>query len=60
MTPPGRGKKVIAIDPGYRTGCMVAVLDETGKLKAYTTVYPTEPKKDVAGTEATLKKIVEK
>lgn len=60
MTPPVRGKKVIAIDPGYRTGCKVAVLDETGKLKAYTTVYPTEPKKDVAGTEATLKKIVEK
>ena len=60
MTPPVRGKKVIAIDPGYRTGCKVAVLDETGKLKAYTTVYPTEPKKDVVGTEATLKKIVEK
>lgn len=60
MTPPVRGKKVIAIDPGYRAGCKVAVLDETGKLKAYTTVYPTEPKKDVAGTEATLKKIVEK
>ena len=60
MTPPVRGKKVIAIDPGYRTGCKVAVLDETGKLKACTTVYPTEPKKDVAGTEATLKKIVEK
>ena len=35
MTPPVRGKKVIAIDPGYRTGCKVAVLDETGKLKAY-------------------------
>lgn len=60
MTPPVRGKKVIAIDPGYRTGCKVAVIDEIGKLKAYTTVYPTEPKKDVAGTEATLKKIVEK
>ena len=60
MTPPVRGKKVIAIDPGYRTGCKVAVLDETGKLKAYTTVYPTEPKNDVAGTEATLKKIVDK
>lgn len=60
MTPPVKGKKVIAIDPGYRTGCKVAVLDETGKLKAYTTIYPTEPKNDIAGTEATLKKIVEK
>ena len=60
MAPPVRGKKVIAIDPGYRTGCKVAVLDETGKLKAYTTIYPTEPKKDIAGAQATLKKIVDK
>lgn len=60
MASPVKGKKVIAIDPGYRTGCKVAVLDETGKLKAYTTVYPTEPKKDIAGTEAVLKKLVEK
>ena len=60
MTPPVRGKKVIAIDPGYRTGCKVAVLDETGKLKAYTTIYPTEPKNDIAGTEAVLKKIIDK
>ena len=60
MAPPVRGKKVIAIDPGYRTGCKVAVLDETGKLKAYTTIYPTEPKKDITGAQATLKKIVDK
>lgn len=60
MTPPVKGKRVIAIDPGYRTGCKVAVLDETGKLKAYTTIYPTEPKNDIKGTEAVLKKIIEK
>lgn len=60
MTPPVKGKGVIAIDPGYRTGCKVAVLDETGKLKAYTTIYPTEPKNDIKGTEAVLKKIIEK
>ena len=60
MAPPVRGKKVTAIDPGYRTGCKVAVLDETGRLKAFTTVYPTEPKKDVAGTERVLTKIIEK
>ena len=60
MAPPVRGKKIIAIDPGYRTGCKVAVLDETGKLKAYTTIYPTEPKKDIAGAQTTLKKIVDK
>ena len=58
MVPPVKGKKIISIDPGYRTGCKVAVLDETGKLKAYTTIYPTEPKNDVAGTERTLEKII--
>ncbi len=60
MAPPVKGKKVLSIDPGYRTGCKVAVLEETGKLRAYTTIYPTEPKNDIAGTEAVLKKMVEK
>ena len=60
MVPPVKGARVIAIDPGYRTGCKVAVIDETGKLKAYTTVYPTEPKKEIAKTRATLKKLVTK
>jgi len=60
MVPPVKCKKVISIDPGYRTGCKVAVLDETGKLKAYATIYPTQPKNDVAGAEAALKKMVEK
>lgn len=60
MVPPVRGKRIISIDPGFRTGCKVAVIDETGKLLAYTTIYPTEPKCDIAGTERTLKKIIEK
>lgn len=60
MVPPVRGKRIISIDPGFRTGCKVAVIDETGKLIAYTTIYPTEPKCDVAGTERTLKKIIDK
>ena len=60
MAPPVRGKKVISIDPGYRTGCKVAVLSATGKLLAYTTIYPTQPKNDVAGTERVLKKIIDK
>lgn len=60
MAPPVRGKKVISIDPGYRTGCKIAVLSATGKLLAYTTIYPTQPKNDVAGTERVLKKIIDK
>ncbi|MDR1136648.1 MAG: RNA-binding transcriptional accessory protein [Clostridiales Family XIII bacterium] len=60
MAPPVKGMRVIAIDPGFRTGCKVAVLSETGKLRAYTTIYPTEPKRDIAGSEATLKKLADK
>ena len=59
MVPPVKGVRVISIDPGYRTGCKVAVLDETGKLLSYTTIYPTPPKKDIPGTEKTLKKLVD-
>ncbi len=60
MVPPVKGARIISIDPGYRTGCKVAVLNETGKLLAYTTVYPTEPKKDIKGTEAVFKKLIDK
>jgi uncharacterized protein len=60
MVPPVKNARIISIDPGYRTGCKVAVLNEIGKLMAYTTIYPTEPKNDVAGTEKTLLKIIEK
>lgn len=60
MTPPVKGARVIAIDPGFRTGCKVAMLDETGKLLAYTTIYPTEPKKDIQGSRKTLKSLVDK
>lgn len=60
MVPPVKGARIISIDPGYRTGCKVAVLNETGKLMAYTTVYPTEPKKDIKGTEAVLSKLADK
>lgn len=60
MMPPVRNARVISIDPGYRTGCKVAVLNETGKLLAYTTVYPTQPKNDIEGTEKTLMRLIEK
>lgn len=60
MVPPVKGARIISIDPGYRTGCKVAVLNETGKLLAYTTIYPTQPKNDILGAEATLKKLIDK
>lgn len=60
MVPPVKGKRIISIDPGYRTGCKVAILNETGKLLARTTIYPTEPKNDIEGTERILAKAIEK
>lgn len=51
---PVRGARIIALDPGYRTGCKVAVLDEFGKLLDYAIVYPTPPRSDVAGTKRKL------
>ena len=55
---PVRGARVIALDPGFRTGCKVAVLDEFGKLLDYATVYPTPPRSDVAGTKRKLAELI--
>ena len=57
---PIKGKTVMGFDPAYRTGCKIAVIDETGKVLDYTTVYPTEPQNDVAGAEKELLKLIEK
>ena len=57
---PVRGARIIALDPGYRTGCKVAVLDETGKLLDHGVVYPTKPRHDVAGTKRELARLVQK
>jgi len=53
MAPPLGGKRVLAIDPGYRTGCKVVVLDALGTLKDNTTIFPTQGKR--AGEEAAQK-----
>lgn len=58
MQRPVRGARVVALDPGYRTGCKVAVLDEFGKLLEHTVVYPTPPRNDVAGAKRTLAALV--
>lgn len=50
----------MGFDPAYRTGCKIAVIDETGKLLATTTVYPTEPQNDVNGAKKELKTLIEK
>lgn len=60
MQPPLRDKRVLAIDPGFRTGCKLAVMDETGKLLDYKTIYPTEPKNDVEGSIKTMSALIKK
>jgi uncharacterized protein len=55
MAPPLKGKVVLGIDPGLRTGSKLAVVDPTGKLLAHATIYPHPPRQDVAGaTQAVL------
>lgn len=54
------GLTVIGFDPAYRTGCKIAVIDETGKLLDTTTIYPTEPQNDVEGAKKTLINLIAK
>jgi uncharacterized protein len=58
LQPPIRAKTVIGVDPGYRTGCKVALVDATGKFLGGTTIYPHEPKKQWAEAKAVLVKLI--
>lgn len=60
LAAPLKGLTVMGFDPAYRTGCKIAVIDETGKLLATTTVYPTEPQNDIEGAKKELKGLIEK
>ncbi|MEE3809849.1 Tex family protein [Lysinibacillus fusiformis] len=60
LQPPMKGKYVLGVDPAYRTGCKLAVVDETGKMLEVTAIYPHPPKPDVAKAKATVKGILEK
>ena len=51
---------VMGFDPAYRTGCKIAVIDDTGKLLATTTVYPTEPQNDTEGAKKKLLELIDK
>ncbi|MGV2622568.1 Tex family protein [Halobacillus sp. ACCC02827] len=51
LQPPLKGKVVLGIDPAFRTGCKLAVVDETGKVLDIGVIYPTAPRNDTAGAE---------
>ena len=57
---PIKNLTVIGFDPAYRTGCKIAVIDETGKVLDTTTIYPTEPQNDVENSAKTLLNLINK
>ena len=60
LAPPAGMLSVLAIDPGIRTGCKVAVVDETGKFLDSSVIYPIEPRQDLAGAVKTLSTLIER
>lgn len=60
LQPPVKGHVVMGLDPAYRTGCKIAVIDETGKVLDTTVVYPTPPQNKVEESKKVLKHLIEK
>lgn len=60
MQPPVKGKTVIGLDPGYRTGCKVAVVDDTGKVLDTAVIYPTHSEKKIQESKQKLIELVNK
>ena len=59
LASPLRGRNVLAIDPGYRTGCKVVALDSNGDLLADDVIYPNEPKRDTVAAMRTLMRLID-
>lgn len=60
MQPPFQHKVIMGIDPAFRTGCKVAVVDETGKYFEGTTIYPTPPRNQVEQSEKVIASLIDK
>jgi len=60
LVPPIRNRRVMGWDPGFRTGCKLACVSETGELLETVAVYPTAPKNDLAGATAKVLQLLEK
>lgn len=54
LQPPLKGKVVLGVDPAFRTGCKLAVVDDTGKLQEVSAIYPHAPKMDVQGSTKSI------
>ncbi|WP_284643879.1 Tex family protein [Paenibacillus silviterrae] len=60
LQPPVKGKVVLGVDPAYRTGCKLAVVDDTGKMLEIAVTYPTPPNNKVAEAKAKFRQLIEK
>ena len=60
LQPPVKDRVVLGLDPAYRTGCKIAVVDETGKVLETTVIYPTPPQNKVEEAKAKIKNLIEK
>lgn len=60
LASPLKDRRVLAIDPGYRTGCKVVALDEAGKLLDEAVIYPTPPRSDLDGAEKILRCLIDR
>ena len=60
MQAPLRGKTVLGYDPGYRTGCKLAVVDKTGKYIDWDVIYPTKPREDIEGSTKKVERLIRK
>ena len=60
LAAPAGQLSVLGLDPGIRTGCKIAVVDDTGKFLAHEVIYPFQPKNDAAGAERILKTLIQK
>jgi protein Tex len=59
LQPPMKGRMVLGVDPAYRTGCKLAVIDETGKMLEVNVIYPHPPKSNKAASEDVMKKMID-
>ncbi|WP_413363871.1 Tex family protein [Lysinibacillus sp. 3P01SB] len=60
LQPPIRGKMVLGVDPAYRTGCKLAVVDETGKMLEVMAIYPHKPQRETDKAKKTVQTLLEK
>ena len=58
MISPLKGKTVLGYDPGYRTGCKLAVVDSTGKVLDTAVIYPTKPREDIPRSRETVERLI--